>query len=254
MNRRTLGFGITILVSALSVVAQTRIDERGIKQPTEEEIAANKRLGELLRHPTFVTLRLVSSPRNFSPGSSSDAPSPYTVGDWILFQLFVTQSLSETLWVDDGGLSRYYEYRPELYKDGDLMAFSKTVSERVAGSERNPFSISSKPYNMVPDRECELSTLNLDDWYVRLGPGHYQLSVRKRFVWDGDWVQSNPVIFDVEPRKPSTPIPTGVSQAQFSKDFGPIKHAKRPLIGGLCFVELSSEIRLLGWRRRSQAV
>jgi hypothetical protein len=211
MDRRTLGLCIMILVWAVPVYAQSKIDEHGVRYPSEEELAASKRLGELLRHPTFVTLRLVSSPRDFSHGSSSDAPSPYTVGDWISFQLFVTQSLSESLWVDDGGLLHYYEYRPELYKDGDLVAFSNIVTERVASSERNPFSISSKPYTMVPDREYESATLNLDDWYDPLGPGHYQLSVRKRFVWDGAWVQSNPVIFDVEPRKPPTPIPAGVS-------------------------------------------
>jgi hypothetical protein len=122
------------------------------------------------------------------------------------FQLFVTQSLSETLWIDDGGLSLYYQYRPELYKDGDLVAFSKIITERVAGSERNPFSISSRPYTLVPNREYESTTLHLDDWYDRLGPGHYQVSVRKRFIWDGDWVQSNAVTFDVVPREQPTPI------------------------------------------------
>lgn len=218
MTRRNFSLCVTILVWTLSICAQSRIDGHGVLQATEEQIAASKRLGELLRHPAFVTLRLVSSLRDFSHGSSSDAPPPYTVGDWIGFRLFVTQSLSETLSFECG-LSPYYEYRPELYKDGDILAFSKNATERVAGHERDPFSISARAHNLIPGRESEWATLNLDDWYDPLRPGHYQLSVRKRFIWDGDWVQSNPVIFDVEPRKPPTPIPVGVSVEMVPEDF-----------------------------------
>ena len=209
MKRVTLGLCITILVWAISVCAQSRIDEHGVQGPTEEDLAASKRLGELLRHPTFMTLRLVSSPRDVPHESSSDAPSPYTVGDWISFQLLVTQSLSETL-IFESGLSPYYEYRPELYKDGDVLAFSKEVAKRVDESDRQPWSLSGMLHSLTPNREYEWATVKLEDWYERLGPGHYQLSVRQRFAWDGDWVQSNSVIFDVQPRKPPTPIPAGV--------------------------------------------
>jgi hypothetical protein len=52
-----------------------------------------------------------------------------------------------------------------------------------------------------------------------LRPGHYQLSVRKRFTGDGDWVQSNPVTFDVQARKPATPIPSSVTVRLVPSDF-----------------------------------
>jgi hypothetical protein len=54
-------------------------------------------------------------------------------------------------------------------------------------------------------------TINLDQWYEPLQSGRYQLVVRKRFVWDGDWVQSNPVLFDVLPRKAPQAIPDNLT-------------------------------------------
>lgn len=37
-----------------------------------------------------------------------------------------------------------------------------------------------KPVELLPGREYQWPTVKLDDWYDRLGPGHYELSVRKR--------------------------------------------------------------------------
>lgn len=70
MSKRWLSLTFVILSFALSVCAQGKIDERGVYNPTDEEIAANKRLNELLRKPTFITLRLVSTPHNFSQQKS----------------------------------------------------------------------------------------------------------------------------------------------------------------------------------------
>ncbi len=69
-----------------------------------------------------------------------------------------------------------------------------------------------------PGSEYEWTRVSLEDWYEPLGPGHYQLTVRKRFAWDGDWVQSNPVIFDVQPRNPA-PIPATVKIEMLPQDF-----------------------------------
>ncbi len=210
MSKNILRLCIAILVSAISVQTQSQIDQPAAQLTTEERVAKNKRLGELLRHPTFITLRLVANPRDFSHGNSSDASTAYTVDDWISFQLFVTQSLSENISITNF-LWPFHEYRPELYKDGDLLPFSKEAQKNIEIAERTPPSGSMIEVNLVPNREHQWARVTLDDWYERLGAGHYQLSVRKRFAWDGDWVESNPVIFDVVPRKVASPIPTGVS-------------------------------------------
>jgi hypothetical protein len=62
----------------------------------------------------------------------------------------------------------------------------------------------------MPNQEYDWVALRLTDWYEPLSPGRYQLVVRKRFVLNGDWAESNPVTFDVIPRRPAAPIPNGV--------------------------------------------
>src|SRR6266550_2903408 len=198
-----------ILALALSVSAQGTIDKYGVYHPTEEEIAANKRRSELLKHPTFTTLRLVSTRRSGPHAEPSTTPSPYLVGDYTHFQLLITQYLSEEI-VLSNYMSSYYDCRPELYKDGEILPYSKQAQERVERPDRQVVSGSVMAVRLVPGRERLWTDIDMDDWYEPLGPGHYQLSVRKRFTGDGDWVQSNPVTFDVQARKPAMPIPDGV--------------------------------------------
>lgn len=198
--------------------AQNRIHGHPMQYPTEERLAANKRLEELLKHATFITLRLVSGPRPWSYEQPSDAPAPYLVGDLISFQLFVTQSLPEVLNFGDQ-MSVYYEYRPELYKNGDIVPFSAQTSEHVDYAEKEPSSISERPVSLISGKEYPWTTLSIEDWYERLGPGHYQFSVKKRFTWDGDWVQSNSVIFDVQPRKVAMPVLDGITIEMVPENF-----------------------------------
>src|SRR5882762_2449771 len=202
----------------LPLCAQSKIAEHPLQYPTEEQLAANKRLEELLKHPTFITLRLVSGPRTWFHEDPSDASAPYLVGDVISFQLFVTQSLPELLKFASQ-MSAYYEYRPELYKNGDLVPFSPQTSEHVNYAQENPWSISERPVSLVPGEECPWTTLSIEDWYDRLGPGHYQLSIKKRFSWDGDWVQSNAVIFDVQPRRVAAPVLDGITIEMVPENF-----------------------------------
>ena len=198
-----------VLASTLSVFAQGTIDKQRVYHPTEEELAANKRLSELLRHPTFITLRLLSMPRYLPRENPTDAPAPYKVKDLIGFQLLMTQSSSEkiTIW---NYMSPYYEYRPELSRDGDILPYGKKAQERVERAEREAPSGSMRQVTLRPGHPEHWIYIDLEDWYESLTPGRYQLTVRKQFAWDGDWVVSSPVIFEVQPRTPGAPIPTGV--------------------------------------------
>src|ERR1700738_1105470 len=202
---------ITIgLALSISAFAQGTVDKNGVYHPTEEELAANKRLWELLRHPTFITLRLTSNRRDVPREEPSDSPSPYNLGDWIFFQLSITQSLPENLGLSNQ-LSPYYEYRPELSRDGETLPYSKEVQEGVDRAEKEPHQGSSTYATLTQGREYVWATVRMEEWYEPLEVGHYQLTVRKRFVGDGDWIQSNPVVFDVQARKPAMPIPSSVT-------------------------------------------
>lgn len=212
MKRTYLGICVTVLSLALSVHAQGTRDKNGVYHPTEEEIANNKRIIELFRHPTFINLRLASRPRDFPREEPSTTPSPYTIDQWMHFQLFITQNSGETLVIENSG-GPYYEYRPELSRDGDIVPYTKKVQEQVAIAERErvPRYGSSWSTTLVSGRESRGSLVSLEAWYeLPLTPGHYQLIIRKRFVSDGDWVESNPVTFDVVPRRPAAPIPEGL--------------------------------------------
>jgi hypothetical protein len=197
MNR-TLGLYMFILLWALSVGAQSKVDDSEIQQ-REEALAAGKRLHDLLQKPDFITLRLTYGYVYEKPVENS---TPYRVGDSMYFQLLVSQSVFDDLTVESTRWS-HYEYRPELSRDGEVIAYRKEAQEAVEHADQDrASSVSHIPIRLVPGREYNWATVKLDDWYDPLGPGHYQLTVSKRFVWDGDRVQSNPVIFDVEPRQP----------------------------------------------------
>jgi hypothetical protein len=199
------------LCALASAFAQERVDKYGVYRPTQEEIAKSKRIAELLRHPTFVRLRLISM-RRFSPREEpSTTPSPYTVDEWINSELFITQNSTENI-VYWSSVWPYYQYRPELIRDGDVVPYSKETQEKAGRADKEPASGSGGISTLVPGREYHSAYVKVEDWYDSpLPPGHYQLIVRKRFRSDGAWVESNPVTFDVIPRKTPSPIPDGVS-------------------------------------------
>src|SRR5256885_10975651 len=88
---------IFILMIGVSAFAQGTIDKYGNFHPTEEQLAKNKRMGELLRNPTFITLRLASFRRYHPPEEPSTTPTPYSVDEWIHFELFLTQNSAEEI-------------------------------------------------------------------------------------------------------------------------------------------------------------
>lgn len=211
---KTCVLSCAVVVSlAITALGQGSRDKNGVYQPSEEEIAKNKRIAELLQHPTFITLRLASARRDIPNEGSSATPSSYTEDQWMNFQLFITQNSSENLMIGDSG-GIYYQYRPKLIRDGDVVAYSKEAQAQVERAEREgvPRYGSSSSRTLVPGRESRAYLVSLDSWYESpLRPGHYELTVRKRFAWNGDWVESNPVTFDVMPKKTPSPIPDGVS-------------------------------------------
>ena len=63
------------------------------QEPNQDQ-SIHKRLIELLRHLTFITLRL-STPNYSSREKPTDAPAPYYEKAFIDFQLFMTQKSSD---------------------------------------------------------------------------------------------------------------------------------------------------------------
>src|ERR1041385_2983954 len=180
------------------------------QKPTEAEIPASKRRFEVLQHPRgIITIRL-------APAGADGSPTPRSerVDAWMHFEMFISLTSGEDL-TYIYSRNHCYAYRPELIRDGDVVFYSKEAQECVARAEREPGGdgFSDAPEPLTAGREYLSHTVNLDDWYeTPLKPGHYQLLVRKQFlpalpgVPGGDWVESNPVTFDVIPREPAAPI------------------------------------------------
>lgn len=213
MSKPIVGLFLIVLVWPISISGQSKGDEN-VLHVRDEVIASNARLQDLLRKPDFITLRLTYG---YAYEKPVDKPEPYKVGDSMYFELLVNQSLFEKITIEASRWA-HYEYRPELSRDGEILSYSKEAKKAVDKADHEPPSWSTIPLNLELGREHRW-TVRLEDWYDRLGPGHYQLTVRKRFAWDGDWVQSNSVTFDVQPRKPPTPIPAGVTIELVPADF-----------------------------------
>lgn len=197
MLRQSVLLIILVLTVGGSSFAQGTIDKYGNYHPSEAELAKNKRIAELLQHPTAISVRLVSQRRDGLKEEPSTTPSPYTVGQRIHFELFLTQNSSEDIVLPSSAWP-YREYRPHLIRDGDIVPYTKAAQDEVEKSEKEALSGSAGLSTIRPGREILSNYVHLEDWYESpLKPGHYQLIVRKRFTRNGDWIESNPVTFDV---------------------------------------------------------
>jgi len=198
MVRRTTFVISFVLFAVLPAFAQGTIDEYGHFHASEEAIAKSKRMGELLQHPaTFISLRLLSQRRDGLKEEPSTTPSPYTVGQRIHFELFLTQNSISDI-VLQSSWWPYNEYQPELVRDGDIVSYSKRAQGETEKSEKESQTGSTSISTIPPGREILCNYVHLEDWYESpLKPGQYQLIVKKRFTRNGDWVESNPVTFDV---------------------------------------------------------
>ena len=156
---------IFVLMIEVPTFAQGTVDKDGVFRPTEEEIANNKRIIELWRHPTFVTLRLASTRREIPDEEPTTTPAPYANDQRMYFQLFITQSSGEDLMIAKRG-GPFFEYRPELIRDGDAFPYSREAQEEVARAEREvaPRYGSVSTTKLISGREALLGLVDLETW------------------------------------------------------------------------------------------
>jgi hypothetical protein len=168
-----LNSSIAILIFALTVLGQGSVDKDGVYRPTEAEIEHNKRLLELWKHPTFVTLRLITARRDVPLEEPSTTPSAYNFDDRVVFQLFITQNSTEILPITSSAGSTYRGYRPNLLRDGGEVPFSSEAQRNIEEAARGRTSGSVSVKFVKPGQEQLLGRFSLDDWYDwPLKPGH----------------------------------------------------------------------------------
>jgi len=194
MWKSCLNLCAVVLASSWTVFAQGNVDKQARHVPTKEEIEANKRMYETLRTPTFIRLRLVFL--NPNTDETSDLAPPYKSTDRIAIRLILNHFFNGPITFVKYA-NQHRNLQLELLRDGDVVPYSKEAQQSVDRALTEPPNESSATMQFDAEKDYVLQRINLSDWFKTLLPGHYQLTVRQRFVWDGGWVQSDSITFDV---------------------------------------------------------
>jgi hypothetical protein len=96
-------------------------------------------------------------------------------------------------------LNQHADLQLELLRDGEIVPYKKEAQTQVDKALTELPNGSNAPAHFLPNKDYKLRRIDLSDWYETLLPGHYQLTVKRRFVWGGEWAQSDAVIFDIGP-------------------------------------------------------
>lgn len=85
-------------------------------------------------------------------------------------------------------LDTYYQNRPKLYKNDQLVPYRKEITTLVTSKDNDPHFIRLGHFvTLHPTMTKKLGELNLADWYNALEPGLYRISNRYRFEIYGEW-------------------------------------------------------------------
>ncbi|MGI9108231.1 MAG: hypothetical protein ACR2G4_18540 [Pyrinomonadaceae bacterium] len=184
-----------LLLLAVSIAGQkkTRVVD-GRVEISPEELELEREKYEKLKNPTFLTLELAEIADD--PTKKSDIPIVYKVGSPITFYLLVTNTSAEP--VELRFSDRYNHHRPQLLKEGQLVPYQEKVLRLVRARDKE-FSIFSDNPVLLDVNKLSKYIIALKEWYGSLEPGRYDLSVRHRFVWEGEWIESPSISFEVQP-------------------------------------------------------
>lgn len=114
----------------------------------------------------------------------------YRVGEHVQVKVLMTNISTKTLNVPKG--DDYY--RPQLFRDGQLVAYRKEVSERIEKLGKGT-GARITGFLFLEPHEPQVDTIDLNYWYERLDVGQYQLSLQRIFFKQR--VESNAVFFEV---------------------------------------------------------
>jgi hypothetical protein len=187
---------IVVLASLINVFGQN-------EQTVEEWKAAylaklspeNRAKYEKLERANFAQIELARKlPAQDEPEETVNRP--FRVGEEIYFRLLSKNISGEKVLLPY--CEMYYCFQPRLVKDGETVAYKREATEAIKGLtfEIVPRKATATAFN---SNQTLTASINLKYWYEPLQPGQYQLTVSQRFVWAGDWLESQPLSFEVLP-------------------------------------------------------
>lgn len=130
-----------------------------------------------------------------------ETPNPHfslSKGERKLIRISVTNVSAEPIWllINDFRV----QHRPRLVKDGKLVPYPDRVNKIAAYKDKyGPSGTRVFGKTIQPNQTVGLDSMDLDDWYEPLQPGHYELTLKYRFRHRGPQVETNTTSFDVVP-------------------------------------------------------
>ncbi len=131
-----------------------------------------------LEQPGLVKLELL--PRQLELNEDPKVlRAPYPANSKIYFRLQATNTSSQkvTLFI----VHTYYQDRLELLRDGQIVPYKTGVDKSLVAKEKDPATHLIQSVTLAPNEIRVIEYLFLKDWYERLEPGHYRLSLKHRF-------------------------------------------------------------------------
>lgn len=192
MQHRITTFLMKLLITVLCLMFTALPSSGQETQPprkADKSNQANTRCDQL-KSPTFVIVELVPMPRDVK-----NQHAPYEQGDRITYKLLMTHSCPQPVVVLAADM--YYQDRPELTRNGVIVPYRTKINQLVKLRDERMEVFSEKPITIEPGEKGQIALIDLRHWFGTLMDGHYELTLRHRFVWEGAWVQANSVTFEI---------------------------------------------------------
>jgi hypothetical protein len=125
------------------------------------------------------------------------AATKFKAGEKVIVKLTMLNTAAKPLEVATG--DPYLQHRIRLSKDGQPLHYRKGVLELLRSKDKSGPTLGGPRFTTVlaPAQPTEVDSIDLDRWFGKLEPGHYELMLRHYFRWKGKPVDSNTVTFEV---------------------------------------------------------
>jgi hypothetical protein len=186
---------VVVLSFLMTIISTPPGLMRNANQNPNPAVEAAKQRYDRLRRADFASIEVRRIPPELNQ-PAEEVARHFKTNERIMFQIVLTNISNTPISFPIGDNRK--QLRPKLIRDGDLVPYRKSLDELLTQKEKEPMFTSAKGATLKPGDNV-VTYLDLKDWYEPLKHGHYQLSVKERFIWDGQWVESSSITFEVDP-------------------------------------------------------
>ena len=194
MLKRSPVILVLLAVIGLALVSGVRRPSAFAQQPLVGQLSAEQ------RRAIQLVISGHATPGGFFTRGRVIDQSIFKLGEPVHIGIAMTNTARASIWVCAFS-NNYYQNRPQLTRDGELVAYSEKLIEGIRRSDAGECVLTRTPdfINLKPNVPLRVPTIELQDWYGPLVPGHYKLFMKRTFACcaDGQWNPTNTISFDV---------------------------------------------------------